>query len=213
MSDIMYTSSNIAGIPQFTKSKLLDIYIRTNESLQTNVELLQKIPNMVELAQTYFLSCLNAAIGHNITLHCLSDDNVIYAFCFVQLKGICNNKPYYKLSSLTVNPDFRESHYEKKLINNIIERFSPESGCIYGFVPSKVLTYILVPYMSIMNYVRFQMISLKIPHHGLMIMVKFSFPFILGIVSGILNAQHLCIFKSFYEKYIYYICICICVIM
>ena len=135
MSDIMYTSSNIAGIPQFTKSKLLDIYIRTNESLQTNVELLQKIPNMVELAQTYFLSCLNAAIGHNITLHCLSDDNVIYAFCFVQLKGICNNKPYYKLSSLTVNPDFRESHYEKKLINNIIERFSPESGCIYGFVP------------------------------------------------------------------------------
>ena len=40
-----------------------------------------------------------------------------------------------KLSSLVVNPEFKQCQYEKLLINNVITRFSPDSGCIYGFVP------------------------------------------------------------------------------
>lgn len=132
---MIYTSGNITVIPQFTKSKLLDIYTKNTEALQSDLILLHKIPNIVELARLYFLSCLNSLESDNITLHCLSDDTFIYAFCFIQLKGIRGGNPYYKLASLTVNPEFKEFDYEKRLINSIIERFSPELGCIYGFVP------------------------------------------------------------------------------
>lgn len=135
MSEFKYTSGSLVVIPQFTKDKLLEIYTTTSENLRTNVELWNKIPNIVELARKYFISCLNSTESDNITLHCLSDDSNIYAFCLVQQKGNRDGKPCYKLSSLVVNPEFKQCQYEKLLINNVITRFSPDSGCIYGFVP------------------------------------------------------------------------------
>lgn len=135
MEDVIYSSGNIAGFPQFIKSILLDIYTKANENVESNIESLQKIPNIVELTRSYFLSCLNSQVCDETTLHCLSSRNDIPAFCFIQYKGILNGKPCYKLSSLTVNVKFKGFPYGKRLIDNIIQSFPTESGFIYSFVP------------------------------------------------------------------------------
>ena len=134
MSAISYTSGNLAIVPQTTKDRLLEIYTKASENLQNNVDLLRKIPNFGELARNFFLSCLNSQEQDNFTVHTLSDDLNIYAFCIIQFKGTRDGKDYYKLSSLTVNPEFKGSGHEKTLITNIISKCS-ESSCIYGFVP------------------------------------------------------------------------------
>ena len=126
---------NIFNMPTFGKQQLLDVYAKSNINLQKNVKLLQKIPNIIELCEKYFLSQLNANKSDKVRLYCISDEHDIYAFCFVQFKGVNNNQPYYKLSSLTVNPNHQSENYDKMLIDKIISEISIESGYIYCFLP------------------------------------------------------------------------------
>lgn len=135
MPVLTISSGNIAGIPQYTKHRLLDIYSRANANLRSNNTLLRHIPNINELFRTNFITRLNAKTTDNVKLYCLSSNHDIYAFCFIQHMGSINNNPYYRLSFLTVNPQFRGAQYEKMLISNIISELSNKSGYIYGFVP------------------------------------------------------------------------------
>ena len=60
MSVVTISSGNIAGIPQYTKHRLLDIYTRANAKLRPNNILLYNVPNINELFRTNFIMCLNA---------------------------------------------------------------------------------------------------------------------------------------------------------
>jgi len=135
MSVVTISSGNIAGIPQYTKHRLLDIYTRANAKLRPNNILLYNVPNINELFRTNFIMCLNAKASDNIKLYCLSNNHDIYAFCFIRYKGILNNNRYYRLSFLTVNPQYRGAQLEKILVTKIISELSNESACIYAFVP------------------------------------------------------------------------------
>jgi hypothetical protein len=135
MEPPIINSQNISDVDVLLKHDIYWMYIRSIEDLNYNIKSLQRISNLIKLADKDINQYLNSPAEDNVILYWISDEINIYAFCFVQLKGYRNNRPFYRLSFLTVDSEFKSEGYEKQLFNKIILDFKRKLGCIYAFVP------------------------------------------------------------------------------